>query len=77
MTKPVELDVTWLGQWNTPWWEDGEDKGPRVRAGFTARAEIDRTDFGVSWNGSLDRGGVVVGNRVFITVDAEAVEDEP
>ena len=77
VTKPVELDVTWLGQWNTPWWEDGEDKGPRVRAGFTARAEIDRTDFGVSWNGSLDRGGVVVGNRVFITVDAEAVEDEP
>ena len=76
VTKPVDLDVTFLGRWNTPWWEDGEDKGPKLRSGFTASAEIDRTDFGVNWNGSLENEGVVVGNRVFITVDAEAVKDD-
>ena len=73
VTKPATLDVTYLGQWNTPWWEDGEDKGPKLRAGFKATAEINRQDFGVSWNGDLEKGGVVVGDRVFITIDAEAI----
>ena len=40
------------------------DKGPKARAGFTATATINRHDFGVSWNSTLDRGGVVVGNMV-------------
>ena len=77
VTREVRLDVRYLGQWATPWWEDGEDKGPKMRAGFEARAAINRHDFGVSWNGTLDRGGVVVGDTVYITIDAEAIlEDE-
>ena len=36
-------------------------------------ATINRHDFGVSWNSTLDRGGVVVGNMVEITIDAEAI----
>jgi polyisoprenoid-binding protein YceI len=49
------------------------DKGPKTRAGFVAETEINRHDFGVSWNSTLDRGGIVVGNTVQITVDAEAI----
>jgi polyisoprenoid-binding protein YceI len=73
ITKPVTLDVQYLGQWETPWWEDGVDKGPKTRAGFLATARIDRHDFGVSWNSPLARGGIVVGNQVLITIDAEAI----
>lgn len=75
VTRPATLKVKYLGQWQTPWWEDGVDKGPKVRAGFLAETEINRHDFGVSWNDILDRGGVVVGDLVYITIDAEAVQD--
>src|SRR5262245_59170152 len=59
VTKPVSLDTHYLGQWETPWWEGGVDKGPRTRAGFLATTRIDRHDFGVSWNSPLARSGVV------------------
>jgi polyisoprenoid-binding protein YceI len=71
--RPVTLSVQYLGQWQTPWWEDGADKGPKTRAGFVATTTINRHDFGVSWNGTLDRGGIIVGNIVDITIDAEAI----
>ena len=77
VTKPVELDVHYLGQWETPWWEEGVNKGPKTRAGFVAKTSINRHDFGVSWNDVMDKGGIVVGNIVDITIDAEAIlEDE-
>ena len=76
VTRLVSLDVRYLGQWETPWWEEGVDKGPKTRAGFLATARVDRKDFGVSWNGTLDRGGVVVGDEVHITIDAEAIRQE-
>ncbi len=75
VTRPATLEVRYLGQWETPWWEDGVDKGPRTRAGFLARAHINRKDFGVSWNGALDRGGIVVSDDVDITIDAEAIRE--
>ncbi len=73
VTRPVVLAVRCLGQWSTPWWEDGVDKGPKTRAGFVATTRINRHDFGVSWNSPLDAGGVVVGDDVAITIDAEAI----
>jgi polyisoprenoid-binding protein YceI len=75
VSRRVELAVRHLGQWATPWWEDGQDKGPKVRAGFVAETAINRHDFGVSWNSEMDRGGVVVGDTVYITIDAEAILD--
>src|SRR6266545_1956448 len=75
VTRPATLRVRYLGQWQTPWWEDGVDKGPRVRAGFVAETAISRHDFGVSWNETIDRGGIVVGNTVHISIDVEAVLD--
>jgi polyisoprenoid-binding protein YceI len=76
VTRPVTLRATYLGQWQTPWWEGGVDKGPKTRAGFLATGRINRHDFGVSWNATLDRGGVVVGDTVEITIDAEAVRED-
>ena len=73
VTREATLDVHYLGQWPTPYWEDGVDKGPLQRAGFVATTTINRHDFGVSWQGAMDKGGVVVGNEVFITIDAEAL----
>lgn len=76
VTRQVVLNVHYLGQWQTPWWEDGVDKGPKTRAGFTAGTVINRQDFGMSWNSTLDRGGIVVSNIVQITLDAEAIQDD-
>jgi polyisoprenoid-binding protein YceI len=50
VTRPVTLDVTYLGEWQTPYWDGGVDKGPITRAGFRATTRINRHDFGVSWN---------------------------
>ncbi len=73
ITRSVPLQVRFLGRWQTPWWEDGVDKGPKTRAGFSATTTINRHEFGVSWNAPLDKGGVVVGSLVEITIDAEAI----
>ena len=73
VTRKVTLDVRYLGQWQTPYWEGGVDKGPMPRAGFVAQTTINRHDFGVSWNATMDKGGVVVGDDVLITIDVEAL----
>jgi polyisoprenoid-binding protein YceI len=44
-----------------------------VRMGFSGSAEINRHDFGVSWNHAIEGGGVVVGDKVQITLDVQAV----
>ena len=75
VTQPAILDVTYLGSWETPWWEGNEDKGPKTRAGFEAVTVINRHDFGVSWNSPMESGGIVVGDLVEITIDAEAIAD--
>lgn len=77
VSRDIRLKVRYLGQWETPWWEDGVDKGPKTRAGFLAETTINRLDFGVNWNGVLDRGGLVVSNEVEITIDAEAIMEHP
>ncbi len=73
VTREVSLTVSYLGQRVTPWWEDGVDKGPKTRAGFLAGTQINRQDFGVSWQDIMDRGGIVVGNEIDIVIDVEAV----
>jgi len=73
VAKRVPLHVTYLGQWQTPWWEDNMDKGPKTRAGFVAKTSLNRHDFGASWNAQLDKGGIVVGDIMEITIDAEAI----
>jgi polyisoprenoid-binding protein YceI len=65
ITREVTLDVSAGGR--------VMDQSGEERAGFSAHAKIDRTDFGLTWNQALEAGGVLVGNEVRISVDVELV----
>jgi polyisoprenoid-binding protein YceI len=73
VTRTVPLDIAYIGEWKTPWWDGDENKGEMRRIGFEATARIDRHDFGVSWQDELPGGGVVVGNEINVTIDVEAI----
>ena len=45
-----------------------------LRAGFSARTEISRKDFGLTWNVALEAGGVMVGDKVTIDLDISAIK---
>ena len=51
----------------------GEDPWGNERVGLQARAVINRTDFGLTWQQRLVRGGVLVGDEVMIMLDVSAV----
>ncbi len=51
----------------------GPDPYGGTRAGFTATGEINRQDFGVTWNAAMEHGGVVVSDKVNINLEIEAV----
>lgn len=75
-TLNVPLDVSYLGEWETPFWVGDENRGTLRRIGFEARTRINRHDFGVSWQDHLPGGGVVVSDDIEVAVDAEAILDE-
>jgi len=62
--KPVELKIDWKGQVTDPW---GNHK-----AVFNLEGELDRTDFGISWNEKLDKGGLMIGEKVKLRMKIEA-----
>jgi len=72
-TRTVPLDVTYQGQWDTPFWEGDENKGTMRRMGFEARTRINRHDFGVAWQDRIPGGGVVASDRIDIVIDVEAI----
>ena len=63
-TRPVTLDAVLEGVVQDPY--------GLHRVGFSAKTTIDREEFGVSFNGVLEAGGLVVGKRVDIEIEAEA-----
>jgi polyisoprenoid-binding protein YceI len=63
-TKPVTLNV------ETP--EFGPNPAGGTKAGFSATTEINRSDFGVSYNGPIPGGGVTLGEKVQIVLEIEA-----
>ncbi len=65
VTRPVELDVEFLGLDTDPW------GGQRI--GFEATTEISRKDFGVDFNIPLDGGKLLVGDKVSIVLSVQAV----
>ena len=65
VTRDVVLDVEVLGQAKDPWGNE--------RAAFSATTTIDRREFGLTWNQVLETGGVMVGDRIDIAIDIEAV----
>jgi polyisoprenoid-binding protein YceI len=66
ITREVVLRVEPHGQAKDPW--------GNVRAAFTAKTSIDRKDFGLTWNQVLETGGVMVGDRVEIEAEIQAVK---
>jgi len=52
----------------------GKDPWGNERIGFTAKTAIDRKDFGLRWNQVLEAGGVLVGDRIDIELDIQAVK---
>ena len=66
VTKPVSLNLEFNGVSGDPW--------GGTRAGFSATTEISRGDFGIEFNMPLDGGGVVVGEKVKVELEIEAVK---
>ncbi len=62
-TRPVELKVEALGVLTDPW---GNPK-----AALSATGEIDREEFGITWNAALEAGGVLVGPKVKLELDVQ------
>ncbi|MFI5035162.1 MAG: YceI family protein [Acidimicrobiales bacterium] len=70
VTKPVTFDLEFLGA------GPGMAAGVTV-AGFEARAEIDRRDFGVNFEGSLENGSLIVGNKIVLEFAVEVAARVP
>jgi polyisoprenoid-binding protein YceI len=68
VTKPVELVVEFEGATLSPY-------GKAV-FGFSATAEIDREDWGLTWNVALESGGVMVGKKIKIEIEGEAIRQD-
>lgn len=64
VTKTVVLDTEFNGQSTSPW-------GQQV-VGFSASAELNRNDFGLTWNKALETGGVLVGDTIKLDIELEA-----
>jgi polyisoprenoid-binding protein YceI len=65
ITRPVKLDVEDAGRAKHPMTGD-------LRAGFSARTSIQRSDFGLKWNALLEAGGVAVSDKVEIDLEIQA-----
>lgn len=70
VTLPVPLKLELNGFGVDPF---APDPATGARAGFTATGEINRMDFGVSYNGPLPGGGLALGETVQIVLEIEAV----
>ena len=65
VTRPVTLDVEFVGSAKSPW--------GTTNYGFSAKTKINREDFGLVWNVALESGGGLVGKEGEIDHEAEVV----
>ena len=65
-SREVTLEAEFAGIGKDPWGNQ--------RAGFSAKTALDRREFGLVWNAALETGGVLVGEKVEITIELEAVK---
>lgn len=65
VTKEVSLDVEIGGKQKDPWGNQ--------RVGYSAKTRVERKEFGLTWNQALETGGLVVGDKVEIVLEVEAV----
>ena len=65
-TRPVEIAAELEGVSTDPFGND--------RIGFTKTTRISRKDFGLTWNVALEAGGVLVSDKVTISLDVSAIK---
>ncbi len=66
VTREVALDVEYGGSGTDPWGQ--------TKVGFAGKTSIDRREFGLKWNQALEAGGVLVGDKVDIEIEVQAVK---
>ncbi len=66
VTLPVTLTVIFHGEATDPW--------GNTLAGFTATTQINRKDFGLTWNETVEAGQLLVGEEVMITLEVEGIK---
>ncbi|MGW1598569.1 YceI family protein [Streptomyces sp. NPDC002343] len=66
VTKPLTIDLEFNGSAKDPFGNE--------RVGFTGKAEILRSDWGLTWNAALETGGVLVSDKVKLTFDISAIK---
>ncbi len=65
VTKPVTLEASFGGQGKDPW--------GKQRVAFSAQTKLNRKDFNLTWNQTLETGGFLLGDDVKVEIDVEAV----
>jgi polyisoprenoid-binding protein YceI len=68
VSKQVTLPVSFLGYVKSPWGDE--------RAGFETGITLNRKDYGLVWNKTLETGGLLVGEEVEVSVNIEAVKQK-
>lgn len=66
VTKEIALDVEYAGQAKSPW--------GALSAGFSARGSLNRKDWNLTWNQTLETGGVLVGDKIEIEIELELIK---
>jgi polyisoprenoid-binding protein YceI len=69
VTRPVRLDVEYLGRVTDPWGND--------RIVFSAAGFINREDWGLTWNMVLEAGGWLVSKEIRLEIDVELIRQAP
>lgn len=67
VTRPVTLDVDYLGYARDPWNND--------RAIFSAHGKVNREDWGLTWNMALETGGILVSKEIELTLEIETIRE--
>jgi polyisoprenoid-binding protein YceI len=68
--RDITRKVTFSVEGPTP---EGKDPWGNTRRGLSATTKINRKDFGLTWNAALETGGILVGEDVTITIEAELI----
>src|SRR5262245_20391852 len=69
VSKPITVPVTFLGF--------AKDPGGNERASFEVVTKLNRKDFGINWNKTLDSGGLMLSDDVDVEINLETVKKKP
>jgi polyisoprenoid-binding protein YceI len=68
VTHQIALATTYNGRGKNPWGKDV--------AGFTAETQLNRKDFGLQWNVALESGGLLVGDKLNVLIEVQAIKQD-